>query len=223
MNTSDIYALLQKIPLFSVASNGYMQTYLTADTMTQRTFSDGDIVYSSHAPDICTGIILSGRAEVHTSGGDEPALLKAIGVGDIFGIANLYATDAAFPTTVYAKEKTEVLFIEGEKFREFIENNPTLLRCYLKFLSQKIVYLNRKIAIYTAGGTEKKLAVFLLENHVNGRYHGSMTTLANLLGIGRASLYRAIDKLTENGFLTRDGSDLLLCDREALSEDAPVP
>lgn len=207
--------MLRDIPIFSIASPSHIEQYFNHLTTDRCCFHDGDLIYSSEAP-IRIGILLSGKAAIHTQGNEEHALLKTIAQKDIFGIANLYAADTAFPTIIRATEDTEVLFINADAFRDFIEHDPAVLRFYLHFLSTKIVYLNRKIATYTAGSAEKKLAVFLSENHSNGHYRGSMTTLANLLGIGRASLYRAIDKLVALGFLKHNGNELLLCDQSAL-------
>ena len=210
------FPTLRDIPIFRMADETYLDSCFRTGTTERRWFSEGETVYSSESSHIQVGILLSGKAEIHSSGGEERALLRSITVGDMFGIANLYAADTAFPTVIRAAEATEILFIDGAAFRSFIENNPSVLHFYLRFLSQKIVYLNRKIATFTAGSAEKKLAVFLSENHVQGRYRGSMTTLANLLGIGRASLYRAIDRLSELGFLLHEGNNLILLDPAAL-------
>lgn len=219
MNLIESLPLLRDIPIFSIASSAHVEQYLGAEHTQRCCFRAGETIYSSEAPHIRVGVLLSGRAEIHTPESEERAILKSITVKDMFGIANLYAADTAFPTVIRASELTEVLFIDGTAFRDFIENDPKVLRFYLHFLSKKIVYLNRKIATFTAGSAEKKLAVFLSENHVNGRYHGSMTTLAGMLGIGRASLYRAMDKLSALGFLKHEGNELILCDPSALCTD----
>jgi DNA-binding IclR family transcriptional regulator len=40
----------------------------------------------------------------------------------------------------------------------------------------------------------------------------SISALSELLDVGRASLYRAFDKLTEDGFLRKDGRSFTLLD-----------
>ncbi|MBQ5661825.1 MAG: winged helix-turn-helix domain-containing protein, partial [Clostridia bacterium] len=44
----------------------------------------------------------------------------------------------------------------------------------------------------------------------------SITSLSELLDIGRASLYRAFDKLCEDGLIEKDGRRIRIPDTEAL-------
>ena len=43
-----------------------------------------------------------------------------------------------------------------------------------------------------------------------------MTDLANTLDVGRASLYRAFDKLTDDGFIKRNEDTIIIVDRQAM-------
>ena len=150
--------------------------------------------------------------------GDEKTLLKTMGVGEIFGIANLYAEDVCFPSVIIADKKATVLFIDGDAFKSFIENDSSALKCYLRFLSQKIVYLNKKIATFSASSAESKLAIYLTEYSKEDSFSLSisMSELAKTLGLGRASLYRALDKLVASELIARDGANIRIIDREDL-------
>ena len=103
-------------------------------------------------------------------------------------------------------------------FKRLLENDTKLLNSYLEFMSDKIVYLNKKICSLTAGSTSKKLASFLLDNQCNNAYTltASISTLADMLNVGRASLYRAMDVLIDNGLIQRNGKTILLLDKNAL-------
>ena len=219
----NIYPSLSQIPLLSAAPASHVERYLSEERAKKQSFLAGDTIYSSEILPICVGVILSGRAEIYTSESKDRTLLKMIFPQDVFGVANLYATETAFPTVIRATDACEVLFIDGDAFRDFIENDPTVLRLYLQLLSKKIVYLNQKIATFTASSTEKRLGLFLLENHIDGSYRGSMTMLAELLGIGRASLYRSIDKLCAQGLLEHNGGSLTLCNPSALLDYCQNP
>jgi len=43
-----------------------------------------------------------------------------------------------------------------------------------------------------------------------------MNSLCELLDIGRASLYRAFDKLTDDGFIIREGDKITIVNRQAM-------
>ena len=219
MSLYEQFPLLPSIPLFAAASVEHVEQSFCEQDCVLCHFEAGDTVYSSSAEAIRVGVLISGEVQIHSQGVESRALLKTASAGEMFGVANLYATDTAFPTVIRAKQSCEVLFFEGTSFRRFLETDPAVLQVYLRFLSKKIVYLNQKIATFTAGDAEHRLALFLLENQRDGIFtpSHSMTMLASLLGLGRASLYRAIDKLSELGLIEhRDGS-LCIPDCEALS------
>ena len=48
----------------------------------------------------------------------------------------------------------------------------------------------------------------------------SFTKLADMLDISRASLYRAFDSLTDIGVIERNGSDIIIKNRDELSDVA---
>lgn len=220
MNIYEQFPILETIPLFSQASPDHASRCFTEEDWKLFDFGSGDILCSSDTAPVRVGVLLSGEAEIYTQGTQMRTLLKTAKPGEVFGIANLYATDDAFPTIIRAKGAVRVLFFSAAAFRCFIETDEKLLRFYLRFLSKKIVYLNRKIATFTAGSAEHRLALFLLENHKLGidspAY--SMTKLADLLGLGRASLYRAVDKLVELSLITHQNGRIALLDPGALSD-----
>ena len=212
------FPILKTISLFSQASPTHAAECFGESDCALCEFSAGEILYSSDTKTVCVGVLLSGSADIYTQGTQSRTLLKTAVPGEMFGIANLYATDDAFPTVICAKGAVRVLFLEGEAFRRFIETDAAVLRFYLRFLSKKIVYLNRKIATFTAGSAEHRLALFLLENHKNGKDSPaySMTKLADALGLGRASLYRAVDKLVALSLIEHQGGRITLLDPEAI-------
>ncbi len=84
---------------------------------------------------------------------------------------------------------------------------------YLSFLTGRIFYLNRRIDAYTGGSAECRLAMYLLDNQQDGvppkvTLPFGMNKLAELLGIGRASLYRAMETLEKKGIAARKGNAL---------------
>ena len=220
MTVYDIFPDIRCNPIFLNASPVIVNQYLDHTTFYTAVLASGDLVYSSESKGIHVGIILQGSAKVHTgmSGATDPALLKTLSVGDMFGIANLYAEQEPFPSRIIAADSCQVLFIDGSAFKRFIEHDPVALRNYLSLQSQKIVYLNRKIMTYTAGSAEKKLVVFLLDHQVDSvvKLPCSMSELAEILGMGRASLYRALDTLIGYGWLEKNNKNLKILDQSAL-------
>jgi len=215
---NELLAVLKKHPLFSSLDGESVERYLLPSDVETVTFDAHEIAYSSSSERVRIGILLSGAARVQTSTAGGHALLKSLRVGELFGIANLYAEDEPFPSTIVTTAPSRILFLEGAAVRRLIEANPAILRSYLTFQSKKIVYLNRKIATLTAGSAEKKLVVFLLEYEQDGVFTPPcpMNRLAELLGIGRASLYRAIDALCAEGLIEKRDKTIYLRNKDAL-------
>ena len=190
-----------------------IKKYIGDDEAWTGTYRSGEVIYSSESREKCIGIVLSGKVAARS----DNALLTIIPKGGIFGIANLYSDDS-YPSTIIAKTASTVLLIEESGFKRLLENDGGLLRAYLSFMSNRIVYLNRKISALTAGSAEKKLAVFLADNQQDGVYTlpASISSLANMISVGRASLYRAMDSLEEEGIIERDGKRIIIKDKNAL-------
>ena len=98
------------------------------------------------------------------------------------------------------------------RFRiDFFTRNSTTEN-YIRYLSDRIAFLNSKIAGLSAGDSVHKLAQWLLEHASGGAAPlPPMTRLANELNLGRASLYRAMDTLEVSGAIRREGKTVLLC------------
>ena len=93
-----------------------------------------------------------------------------------------------------------------------------IMKNFTSILSEKICYLNKKIVSYTAGSTDQKLAYFIGENSLDGVFCAdvSISDIAIMLNMGRASLYRAFHKLSEDGYIQKDGRKIHLQKKEAL-------
>ena len=88
---------------------------------------------------------------------------------------------------------------------------------YLTFLANRIDYLNGKITMVTAGSVERKLALYLCSlGEDNIKVPVSFSTLCDMLDIGRASLYRALDTLVADGCIEREGSFVQILDKNKL-------
>ena len=104
-----------------------------------------------------------------------------------------------------------------EALAQMLENDKTIMYNYIKFMATKIRFLNEKIMYFTAGSTERRLALYLASfGKKTIKTTISMTDLANTLDVGRASLYRAFDKLSEDGYIIRSEKIILLLNREEM-------
>lgn len=192
------------------------QRILRAHDCGARCFDAGEVIFSPDHQEKAAGILLSGKAVVNTPDPSKKALLRFLGVNEPFGIAGLFS-DAPYVSVIRAHESCRVFLLKESAVRALLESDTAFLYQYLEFLSGRIRYLNRKIGYLTAGCAERRLALYLYSlGKKEFRLTDSISALSDLLNLGRASLYRAFDRLTEDGFLEKNGRNFILPDPEAM-------
>ena len=171
-------------------------------------YSKNDIIFSkdNYSPVIC--IIIKGEARV--SKGD--TVISHLKDGEIFGAAFLYNQSYEFENTVTALTPLKVVIIEKSGIDELIKCDNSISFNYISYLSERIGFLNSKIEGYTKPSAEEKLMLYLQKNADmnNGKCEisVSMTELSRVLHISRASLYRVIENLEQQGKIYRDGKKI---------------
>ena len=162
------------------------------------------------------GVLLSGRATVTTPDPSRTVLLRFLSTGDVFGIANLFSEEK-FVSLIHADGSCRCVFFSEKAIGELLDSSRTFREHYIGFLTGRIRFLNRKIGYLTAGSAERRLALYLATlGSGNVRLQDSITSLSDLLNVGRASLYRAFDRLCEDGYLVKNGRNLIIPDSEAM-------
>ena len=167
------------------------------------TFAGGESIY---APDVyprALGVVLQGRAEAVAARRDS-AVLNAFGPGAVFGAASLFG-GKAYVARVRAAADCRVQFLPEDTLRAWFAAEPQMALNYMAFLTDRVRFLNGRIAVYTSQGASGKLYSWLC---ANGDGDGalpklSMTKLAAALNMGRTSLYRAFDELEKQNLLVR--------------------
>lgn len=183
-------------------------------------YAAGDIIQSAAHPLDGLAYLHSGTASVLSDASDKCVLLRNLASGDVFGASTIYSDVRGYNTVICADAACTVFIIPAVQVKRIISANSVVAENYIRFLTERICFLNRKISAFTAGSAESKLAVYLLGLPQNAdgtvMLRSSLSDLADMLNMGRASLYRAFDALSMNGILVREGKKIILLDRNAL-------
>ena len=173
-----------------------------------QTYGDGEILLSAKEDPIGLAVLLAGSAQILSGDEKHPALLRTMSAGDSFGAASLFSGEKGYRTCVRALEDCRVLYLPTVLVQEICLHEPAAAQNYIIFLSNRIAFLNRKITAYTAGSALERLVLYLL--HLPLGPDGSWkldvpyAKLSDQLGVGRASLYRAMDSLCADGLIQRE-------------------
>lgn len=209
--------------LFNGIDRADAESLLEMSGMETKSYKSGEVIYEPDSFSRSLGVMLSGSAGVTTVGGSKKVVLRNLVKSDVFGAASLFGGEE-YVTVIRAKTAVTAAFIGQEAVERIITTDSRASINYIRFLSDRIRFLNRKIACFTAGCADSSVALYLLNLERNSDGSVMMPAaykpLADMLGIGRASLYRALDSLEAAGAIVRNGRSITIISNDKLLETA---
>lgn len=219
MNEFDATKQLLALPLFSKTAPDTLRDWLRRYPGTAITLQTGEAATAQAERSLA--ILLEGRLEIQSSDSGRCVILRELCAPDLFGAAALFCEDDMPLSHVKAKSRCTLLYIGLEAVRALLAEDEGFRESYLAFLAGRVRFLNRKIRCFTAGSAERRLALWLAAEKEAVPIPTSMSALADMLDIGRASLYRALDKLEGEGLIRRDGRTITVLSQEELLKKYP--
>lgn len=210
--------------LFRGLDDSELTTALSLLDCELRTFNKGACIYSPQSYEKKIGIVLSGVCEVrrlHSDGGFVP--LNRIGTAGSFGIVAVFSEKTFYPTHVFAMSDCTVMLLSKEEIFLLMQKHPTVTYNILGFMAERIGFLNDKISTFSGNNVEQKLASYLLQNSKecgSSEFAFNKKRSAEAINAGRASLYRAIEKLQKLGLITLDDKRIIIKDLMGLERIA---
>ena len=195
--------LFKDIPLSDI------KKYIDIEGYYEKEYEKDQIIMDSNTEKFI-GLIISGKSKVVSI--NEDVTIKTMQKNDLFGAATIF-NDNDFTTKVVSISKCKVLCLTKSFVLSCINSDNKIALNYIHFLSNRICFLNSKISSYTAKSAENKLLTYLNQLPSDDgviTIKDDYSTIAKMLGIGRASLYRAFDKLEADCILIRKGKNIIL-------------
>ena len=171
----------------------------------------GETVYDRTCFQRSLGILLEGVLRVKK----DALLISTLRAGEVFGAAALFNEGGDYPTTLTAMADSRLLLIPQEGVSRLIRTNGGFAEDYVTYLSGRIRFLSTRLDAVTADRGENKLARYLA---AAGRetITQSATQLCQRIGVGRATLYRAFERLESDGAIRREGKIIHVLDSQKL-------
>lgn len=162
------------------------------------------------------GILLVGKATAVCSE-DNKSELKTFSQGEMFGAAGVFSKGqkTSLPK-IKADNVCRILFIGRFALEKLIKSNPQIAIKYIEFLSNRVEFLNNRIATFTSSQAVKRLAKYILDNAESNLVDVNFAALARSLDISRASFYRAKNKLEESGAARLDSKKIVALNADIL-------
>jgi len=179
-------------------------------------FRKGDVILAEEAAPPALYILLRGGAVVEKRSGEGLLRMNTLEPGALLGLATLFAgEDARFPTRVSATKDCELIAIPEDVLRELLRADFRLTENYIRYLAGRVRFLNAQIEGLVCPTAEQRLLMYLTRHAENGRLTQGLTALAQSVGVSRASLYRALEKLGQDGAIRRAGRTIELLQAKA--------
>ncbi len=208
--------ILSEIFLFKGMNEEDILEFAASNHTSLHTFKKGEILAPNE--DKRLGILLSGKA-VALPFEEGNGAIKTFLSGELFGAASCFCEECSSPlSNIVAKTACRVLFISREAVEELFRQNPESALEYIRFLSGRVEFLNRRISTFTSKETLIRVTRYLLKtaDEKGVSKNINFSALAKSLGISRASLYRAKAELVNSGAVSVDGKSITLLDPDAL-------
>lgn len=125
-------------------------------------FEPGDII--ARQGDLCKGlyILASGRVRAGMINDEGKELtVEEIGAPNLLASAFIFATENRFPVNVEAIGLCEVFIIGKERFLEFMRLHPLMMQNFLKDISDRSVFLSRKLNEFALLNLKTRLLKYL--------------------------------------------------------------
>ena len=217
----NIKEYIKKTFIFSGIANNSADALLENLDFRVTKYARTDTIYSPSSYSAEVGFVLSGECEIRqrTAEGGK-VILNTRGEGDSFGILTVFREEL-FPTEVYAKRKCEILFISKRALISLIEASSVVALNVIRFLAERVGFLNERLEAASLGSVDKKLASYLL--HESAAVRSDTLALnfkrcAETICAGRASVYRSIETLKSHGYIEAENKIIKIINRKNLEE-----
>ncbi len=217
-----ISSFLSKTFLFRDVGKEELDRIISENPPIVQTYKRGETVYSSSNEGGGVGFILSGRCEVRLDRCGGRTVLNILSEYDSFGVMSVYSGEE-FPTQIFATKNSEIVMFTDDQIKGFVNSNSQISSNLIDFLVNRISFLNKKVATFSANTVENRLAVFLLSERDK---LGSLSfpfncqKTAEEINAGRASVYRALSSLEGDGLISIADKKIYITDPEGLERIA---
>jgi len=212
----ELYKSVLSYSLFEGVDSDLIKDVFESEEVYASEFKDKELIFYTGSNRKYLAVLLSGAAYVYTLHAGQKVILNHIKAPAIIGVASLFGNSSGYVTDIISSGKCKIIFIPETACMKLLKSSNEFAVNYIKFLSDKIRFLNKKISSYTAPDVESKVAEYIVENELKNSTN--MSKLAMSLNVSRASLYRIISKFEELGYIKRIGRKIEIIDIDSLNK-----
>ena len=212
----DYNSILKSSFLFCDLQDEQIKEITDSSNIRSRSLQRGDkILFNNEAK--CLVFLISGRLDVLSEKGEGGfVVLNRLTDGAVFGLLSVFS-DEDFPTSVVASLNSEILILPKKDLIEIIEKYPKVSKKIIYFMADRINFLNKKIATFSGTRVDDRLFSYLLsksEKEKTKVFPLNCKKCSEAINAGRASVYRAIELLANEGVINFENKIITLLKAE---------
>ena len=218
-----MFEILKESSIFKGLTAGQIEELFSKAAYSVHRFEPGQVI--AFAEDPCDNLIIVIEGSVKGEMVDYSG--KVIKIEDrdapsAIAAAFLFGKNNVFPVNVETTMSSKLLFIPQREFMKMLQLNEVVLKNYLDAISSRSQFLSNKIKFLTFKTIKGKIAQYILnlagEKKERVSVPHTQQDLAELFGVTRPSLARAMGELEEEGILRVERKEVVILDRERLKD-----
>lgn len=220
--TDKIFDLISAADIFCSTDKAVLRSILIENEVEIEEYKKNEIIYGKNSFRKAIGIILKGNARVVKT--ESGAIISTLKQGSIFGCVSFFATKDYYVNDIISAGECKVIYISKDSCEKLLKTDENFALEFIKYLSDRLYFLNTRIDSFTASTTECKVISYLLskfEAENTSEITLSMSRLAQSVNIARASVYRAIQDLCDRGLIKKENKTIVIINAEKLRELLP--
>lgn len=144
---------------------------------------------------LCQGTLL---AKMTNAEGKE-IVIEHLAAPEILAPAFIYGTENRFPVTLQAEDDVIIWSLSKDDFLKMMETDDALLRNFLRQISDRSVFLSRKLNEFALQNLSTRIVSYLQRSGVIT----NIQDVAFIMGVARPSLSRTLSAMVEEGVLIK--------------------
>src|SRR5574344_104728 len=187
-------------PLFKDCDEKTVEMLISTSSNRMAVYERGDIVAVQGSK--CRSLLLLCEGSVKTvmtnSEGKE-IKIETMHAPEILASAFIYGSENLLPVTIEATSSCKLWIISKDGLLNMMQKDATLLQNFLKDISDRSLFLSRKLNEFALQNLNTRLIGYMKRNST---IH-NLQELAFILGVARPSLSRAVAMLVEQGIVIK--------------------
>ena len=200
-----------KSKLFNGCESSDILAMLSKEGVSFVSYKAGEYIMRAQSNQHLFGILLKGNAVVERKSEDGLMHMSRLSSCDLFGAASVFSDETYYVVDIRCISDCKVISITEDQLIEWFQENASVMKNYLRYLNSRIRFLNHRLDALSKNNVSSKLMSHFITESKNGVYLvNSYTELSEMPCLSRATMYRALDSLCEEGKIARDGKKITL-------------